>query len=281
MDKLTSILAVAETATTCLGVLDKALLLARRFDARVELLVTDGKLMRELATHCAERGYDRVTLSSMHRGNDSTQAMIVHRALDQRPDLVIKSAGAHPLRRWTLDASDRRLAADCPAPLLLTIGRPWNETLRMAAAVDVADVDSARFARAILQAAGFLALGSGAQLDVLYSEREERDERVRMERAVMLCAMVREFHVGGERLRRYDGAPERTLPPLIAERYYDLLVIGAVTHRTGMAGWTETLSSRLADATAGDVLLVKPVEREAAGERPLDVSLREQRTNLA
>ena len=79
-------------------------------------------------------------------------------------------------------------------PLLLLRGQAWGSPVRLAAAVDVSDDDHTDLARGILHAAGFLALGMHARLDVLYSEVEMHDESLRMERAVKLARLVREFH---------------------------------------------------------------------------------------
>jgi hypothetical protein len=229
MDKLTSILALADDGHV---VVAKAAGLARQFNANLELV--------------------------------PTETLLVRHAMDRRPDLVIKAAaGAHPPRRGTREPTDRWLASECPAPVLLASDRPWNGSMRMAAAVDVADDDSVRFARAILRAAGFFALGCRARLDVLYSEREATDDRLRMQRAVKLAQLVREFHIAGESLQRFDGAPEHTLPGILEARQYDVLV-----------------SSELATATSADLLLVKPDERAAWG-RIAKTSGREQRPYLS
>lgn len=281
MDKLTNILAVADATAGGLQVVEKAVLLAERFGARVDLVSADAAMVGALATSRARHGYDAISISRLH-GPGSLQELILRRTRERHPDLVIKPAsGARPLRRWTLDDNDRWLAGECPVPLLLSTAKPWMGDLRMAAAVDVSDGDSARFARAILQCAGFLALGSRAWLDVLYSEAEERDERIRMERAVKLAQLIREYHVGGERLQMFGGPPERTLPRVMESRRYDLLVLGAITHRTGIAAWNETLSSKLVDATPGDVLLVKPEERRVENACPMDLLLRQQGANPA
>jgi nucleotide-binding universal stress UspA family protein len=281
LDKLTHILAVADASASGLQVVEKAVLLAERFGARVDLVSADAPMVSALAASRAKHRYDAITISRLH-GSGSLQEQVVQRARETRPDLVIKAAsGARPLRRWSLDETDRWLASECPVPLLLSTARPWVGDLRMAAAVDVSNPDSARFARSILQCAGFLALGSSAWLDVLYSETEERDERVRMERAVKLSQLVREFHVGCERLQMFGGPPERTLPRIIESRRYELLVLGAITHRNGIGGWRETLSSKLVDATPGDVLLVKPEERRVENVCPVYLLLRQQGTHLA
>ena len=277
MDKLTSILALADDGMVAV---DKAAELAWQFDARLDIVATDPTRLCDLAIRCAMRSHDKLKLSYVHRGTEPVESLLMRHAMERRPDLVIKAAaGAHPLRRWTLQPTDRWLASECPVPLLLAGDRPWTGSLRMAAAVDVSDCDSVRFARAILQSAGYFAIGGGARLDVLYSEREVNDERLRMERAVKLAQLVREFHIAGERLQRFDGAPEHTLPGIIEARQYDVLVIGAITHRPGIGAWFETLSSKLATATSGDLLLVKPDDR-AAWAGVAMTSRREQRAHL-
>jgi nucleotide-binding universal stress UspA family protein len=179
----------------------------------------------------------------------------------QRPDLVIKQTRhAHPLRRWTLRGSDWQLVQDCPGPVMLAGARPWSQPLRIAAACDVADRDAEAVTRSILQIAGFLTLGSHGDLDILYSERERHDETLRMKRAVKLAQLVREFHVGSERIQLLTGKPEDTLPGTLGAGKHDLLVLGAVTHRAGIGAALSNLISKLADATDGDVLLVKAAE---------------------
>ena len=89
-----------------------------------------------------------------------------------------------------------------------------------------------------------------------------------MERAVRLAQLVREFHVGSERLQMFDGAPEKTLPPLLAARHYDVLVLGALTHRPRLADLASECPAALVDATSGDVLLVKPRAAAPAARRP-------------
>jgi hypothetical protein len=79
--------------------------------------------------------------------------------------------------------------------------------------------------------------------------------------------------VGSERLQMCDGKPGERLPPLIAARQYDLLVIGAIPHREAVSLALDTLSGKLVDATSGDVVLVKGGEaaHQAAYCRPASV----------
>jgi nucleotide-binding universal stress UspA family protein len=279
MDKLNSILVVVDQDVHAgLVVLDKAIQIARCFSARIELLLGDSTQVCTYANHCTRQGFDEVMLYSVFRGQEPLSDVTLRRVAEYCPDLVIKqSSGPHPLRRWTLKENDWHLVQECPVPVILAGPRPWNQPLRLAAACDVADRESNNVTRAILQSAGFLALGGQCDLDILYSEREQRDETLRMERAVRLAQLVREFHVGSERLRMVTGKPEDTLPGILAAEKYDLLVLGAVTHRTGIGAVLSNHTGTLADATDGDLLLVKaPV----AAEDPVRSRARSRRDQL-
>jgi len=276
MEKLTRILAVANGIEDGALVLRKSVALARRFGAHIELLLFGLADDLEAATLCAVLAYDKVTVASMHSGVESTTDVILRRVFAAQPDLVVKSpAGEHPLKRWTLDDNDWRLANECPAPVLLVRHAPWASPIRFAAAVDVADDETSDTARSILHAAGFMALGCHGNLDILYSEREQHDDALRMERAVKLAQLVREFHVGCERIQVFDGAPEQVLPPLLSARHYDVLVLGAQSRQPALKNLLGATNSRLVQATEGDVVLVNAPGR-AIGNAHQDESTREK-----
>src|SRR6185369_12031701 len=200
LDKLTSILAVIDPADESRHVVAKAMVLARHFRARVELFLCDseraytlrhtydaaGLLEANRASVAGGLQYlesirrsiaEDVTVTTHVAASSPLYEAIVQRVLEARPDLVIKSAaGHHPLQRFTLDANDWQLARTCPVPLMLTRGRPWSAAGRFAAAVDVSGAGSGSLARSILQTAGFLTLGCGGQLDVVYSESDGADQ---------------------------------------------------------------------------------------------------------
>ncbi len=257
MDKLTSILAVVEDATPgSLLVVDKAVWLARQFGARLELLAAETKLLPLLSARCAGLSHDRVTLGCLVGRDEPPHRSLLRHVQVHAPDLLIKAP--------TSERVDCRIARECPAPLLLAGPIPWRDPARIAAAVDVSDPDSALAARAVLQAAGFLALGCAGDLDILYGEREREDEPLRMERAVRLAQLVREFRVGCERIQMFDGAPEDCLPRLISARRYDLLVVALCP---------SCLGTRLAEVTEGDVLVAKSDGGERHAARGLDSRL--------
>lgn len=262
MEKLTRILAVLDRPEECEIVLNKAVALARCFTADVELLLGESVQASDFSKLIHTLGYDHATLTSLHRDGESICGFIQKGLLRSDPDLIIKApAGAHPLCRWSLDANDWRLANECQTPVLLARHRPWSKPLRFAAAVDMADDEATHLARGILHTAGYLAMGCKGNLDILYSEREQEDPALRIERTVKLARLVREFHVGCEHIQVLSGAPEKTLPPLATTRGYDVLVLGAQTRRQGFSGVLGGLTSRMLEATEGDVLLVKSPER--------------------
>lgn len=282
MDKLTSILAVVDRPEAGSVILDKALILAQRFGIPVELIVGHPAHERALTTLCGRLGYANVTLEVMNLADRRLPEVIRDRVRESRRDLVIKApAGTHPMRRWTFDANDWKLANECPVPLMLVRDTSWSDPPRFAAAVDVAGEDNALIARGILQAAGFLSLGCRANLDILYCERDRDEPMASAKRSERLAQLVREFHVGRERVQVYFGTPEKVVPPKLSALGYDVLVLGARRDNKGFSGAFGGMTSRLVEATGGDVLLV----RANAGSHSLPAhfgsSLREQRSHDA
>lgn len=271
MEKLTSILAVAFDEAAATQVVDKAVALARRFQASVEVLVDQPQIAHHVSRHCASAGHNEVTLYSVPHANEQGNDAILRRAWSARPDLVVKAA-AHAGGDWSL-------VEECPAPVLLVRGHAWEQPVRFATAVDVAD-NGAALARTTLHTAGFLALGVQGRLDILYSEREVEDESVRIKRAVRLAQLVREYHVGCERLQMYSGAPEVRLPALVAARRYDVLVLGADFGKGDAAENALIVARRLMAAAISDVVLVKAASAQPAAAAGVG-SWREQRANQA
>jgi nucleotide-binding universal stress UspA family protein len=265
MEKVTRILAVAERPEEGAVVLDKAVSLARCFGARVDLMISEPTHAQAFATLCRTLAYGEVVLTSVHGGGLPLHEIILRRVFETHPDLVVKApSGPHPLHRFSLTDNDRELAQECPVPVLLVRQRRWRSPARFAAAVDVSDRDTEDVTRAILNTAGFLAMGLHGNLDVLYSEREQHDETVRIARAVKLAQLVREFHVGCERIQVFTGEPVKLLPPLVARRKYDVLVLGARSRQQGVDSLFGGLPGRMIEATEGDVVLVKAPAPSAA-----------------
>ncbi|MEO8019788.1 MAG: hypothetical protein ABI769_18420 [Pseudomonadota bacterium] len=271
MEKLTYILAVIDSPENGEVVLDKAVALARRFGARVELMVPEFVPMRPFAKRCTDLGYDQVMLSSVARGPVPLHEIIIKRVLAVKPDLVVKAGVAGQAPHSSVTTGDWQLAHECPVPILLVRQTPWAVPPRFATSIGVDDEDAERLARSILHTAGFLALGCRGNLDILYSEREEHDERLRMERAVKVAQLVREFHVGCERIQMFSGPPEDRLPALTAVRQYDVLVLGVKSAEAHHHSLKDHFVSRMIERAESDLVLVRAVScasRQAGESAP-------------
>ncbi|HVY79587.1 MAG TPA: universal stress protein [Steroidobacteraceae bacterium] len=281
MDKLTSILVVLDPTDDSRHVLNKAMILARHFRARLELFLCDSENAFALSHSYDRKGVAaarEACLASGYRYLDAVRRMlaedveitthvacesplyeaIVRRALETRPDLVIKgAAGSRALRPFSLGANDWQLARTCPTALMLTRGEPWSARPRFAAAVDVSDPDNGALARTILQAAGFLAGGCNGDLEVVFSSAAP-DRETREAQAEALSRLVNEFRVGRQHSTLLEGAAEETLPEFAARKEFDVLVMGALTRKRGLTALVGTLTSKLVDALDCDFVLVKP-----------------------
>lgn len=293
VDKLTSIMAVIDPGDDdTRNVIAKVVVLARHFRARLELFLCDSERaftlrhaydstgVAEARRKCVVGGMqyldalkrsvaEDVEISTHVVCDSPLYEVVVRRVLETRPDLVVKSAsGHHPLRRFTLDANDWQLARTCPAPLMLTRGRPWTASPRFAAAVDVSDPQGGGLARSILQTAGFLTQGCHAQLDVVYSDRDADLPAEHARRVDALGRLVNEFRVGGEHIHVLSGDADDTLPEFAAGRDFDLMVLGALTRREGLSRLVGTLTGRLVDALTCDFVLVKSDSYACPFEQP-------------
>jgi universal stress protein E len=282
MDKLTSILVVVDPTDESRHVLTKAMILARHFRARLELFVCNSENAYALTHSYDPTGIAEARRSCLSSGQRYLDALrrslaedveitthvtcesplyeaVVHRALETRPDLVIKgAAGRGVFRRFSLDANDWQLARTCPVPLMLARGHPWSASPRFVAAVDASESEGRSVGRCILQTAGFLTLGCHGELDVVFSNPDEVSEEIRRSRIDALSQLVDEFRIGREKTAVLAGEPEQTLPGFAQRNHYDVVVMGALTRRHGISTLLGTLTSKLVDALDCDFVLVKP-----------------------
>jgi universal stress protein E len=277
MDRLTSILVVLDGTAADRDLLSKAVTLARRSDASLELFLCDSERAyalrhafdptgneearqncQRLARQYLEHLKNSAAIAGVPISMDAAcvsplYEAIVHKLQNSRPGLVMKNAaGAHPLGRFAWEANDWELMRACPVTLLLSRGKFWHEYPTFAAAVDVSEQETAGLARAILETSLCLTRSS-AQLDVLYCERAESDARW-----AALHGLAREAYIDSDRVHVLYGNPEEALPAFAADRDYDVLVMGALTHRKGLTSLVGTLTGRLVEFLDCDFVLVKP-----------------------
>ncbi len=252
MDKLTSLLVVIDDPDANEILLDKAFMLARNFGARMDILLTDPTALRALEGRCGALGCAGLVNFVLH-GSDEPLREVIRRRIASYPVDLVMSGRASP-----------HAPASPLVPVMRVGSQRWHHEPRFAVAVDVADGDEDAVARAALHTAGMLSLACGASLDVLYSEREKDDDRLRMERAVHVARLAREFPVRNEGLRMLEGPPEVTLPAAISGQQYDVLVVGMDAEAGGLSPILPGLSTLLAASTSGDVLWVTAAERAPA-----------------
>ena len=176
MSRIQNILVIVDPTASEQPSLEKAELLAQRFDARLELFVCDTKAAREMRL-LAQRARDPSRLLDVNlkpmlenlarplrdRGIDVCTecgfADVLADGLSDRikrsnADLVIKDTHHHSLLKRTLVTNtDWHLIRTSEAPLLLAKPKAWNATPRILAAVDPGHVNDkpASLDEAILQ----------------------------------------------------------------------------------------------------------------------------------
>lgn len=281
MEKLNSILAIVERTEQSRHVLPKACVMARHFNAHLELFLCDAEHAYALRHAYDDRGTAAARdacLSDAHRYlkalrqtvaapdmDISVDAVcesplyegILQKVLRSVPDLVILSAGVgNGGTTPGLSPSAWQVIRTCPIPVMLTHGMPWRPQPRFAAAVDISDEETPGLARVILQTTEYLAAGCSGGLDVLYSERAGPEARVRHSAA--LHRLAQEFRIQDAHVHVLEGDPARTLPQYAREHRYDLLVLGALTHQKALAALIGTVTAQLVDWLECDFILVKP-----------------------
>ncbi|WP_129644571.1 universal stress protein [Peristeroidobacter agariperforans] len=164
MDYIKRILVIVDPTATAHPSIDKAALLAEKFNARLELFVCDTKAAREMRLSSHLRSKPGAPLPTNIKGElESLAAPLRERGLDvttetvcaeplhvglidrirhTSADLVVKDTHHHSLAQRTfLTNTDWQLIRACPVPLLLTKAAPWAQTPRVVAAVDPGHVN--------------------------------------------------------------------------------------------------------------------------------------------
>ena len=279
MKSVKSILVVVDRSPDAADAVAKAVLLARQFEARVELFMCDAERGYALSQAYVPKGVEearQACIVDAHRYLETLKRSvaapdvsittdagcesplyesIVRKALREHPDLVIKSVAGTPSR---LDATDWQLMRTCPATLMLTRGRQWHSRPRLAAAIDASGAESTGLARDILQAAELLTGCLGGGLDVLYAESIEMGDHERESGNRALHELVSKFPDTAPEVHVLAGNPEVSLPGFAKRHSYDALLLGALTHRPAATAQVGTLTSKLVEALECDFILVKP-----------------------
>lgn len=283
MNAISSILVVVDRSPAAADAVSKAVLLAKSFEAKVELFMCDAERGYALSQSFLQTGVAEARRASVGDAHLYLEALrqsvaaehvpitvdaecasplyesIVRKVVRDHPDLVIKNAagvtGRGPVR---FDITDWQLMRTCPAALMLTRGRPWRARPRFAAAIDVSEGESSGLSRDILHAAQLLAGCAGGELDVIYAESADLGDSERETGTRILHELVRKESHGAPGIHVLAGNPEVSLPGFAKRRSYDAVLLGALTHRPGLTAQVGSLTSKLVEALECDFILVKP-----------------------
>jgi universal stress protein E len=268
-------------------VIKKGLMLARCFNAHIDLFLCDAECAYALEHQYYRGGTDAAWTSSLAQSRawverlwtsldvkDVSVSMEVvcetplceavrRKVARSKPDLVLRGIGT--ASHSTFSVSDSDLVRTCPAPLLLTRGVPWQSRPKVAAALDISGTDSPELIRTILLAAEQLSEACGAGLEVLYASRFENalpdalksSRGLLIDRAAAVSVYPRAAHV-------LVGDPVTAIPKFVAQRSYEILVLGALTHRDSMTALIGSLTGRLIETLDCDLLLLRPSAETAA-----------------
>lgn len=261
-------------------VLSKAAMLARLFHARLELFLCDAEhayvqqrqydasraaIARETCLAQARRFLESLRRTAPIEGlpvaidvacESPMYTGIVAKVKRSAPDLVVRGVSGGDGRRF--GASDWDLARACPAPLLLTRGRAWSTNPIIAAAVDLSAEESPELTRDILRTAKLFADASHGTLEVLHAGQFCHAPDVLAAHRLKLGQRAMEADVSPAALHLVDGDPAIVLTEFATAHHYDLIVLGALTHRRTPTAVVGTLTGRLLETIASDFLLVKP-----------------------
>jgi universal stress protein E len=283
MQPVNSILVVVDRSPAAGDAVAKAILLARKFNARIELFMCDAERGYALSQAYVPAGVEEARHACLTDTHHYLEALkqaaaapdvaisidaacesplyeaIVRKVMREHPDLVIKNAahvkGQHAV---VFDVTDWQLMRTCPATLMLTRGRAWSNPPRFAATIDVSAAESAGLAGGILGAAQLLVGCAGGELDVVYAESVELGDDERERGARSLRELVRRISGVAPRVHILSGKPEVSLPGFTKRRGYDAILLGALTHQQGYTAQVGRLTSMLVEAVDADFILVKP-----------------------
>jgi universal stress protein E len=283
MKDLTSILVVLDRSARDTPLVTKALLLAREFNARIELFSCDAEHEYALKHAYDQQGVETARQNAVADLHDYLRRLshlvtaqnvavsidvvcesplyegIVHKVFKSCPDLVMKAAASESSAgRPTLDANDWQLVRTCPVPLMLSRGGAWSSRPRFAAAVDVSEEETPSLLERIIRSAAYLSAGCRGELDLVFGECSGADAPSGKSHAATLRNLAKELHLGDDRVWTLTGDPAATLPAFAAKQHSDVLVLGALTHQTQAPTLVGTLTRKLMDTLDCDFLLLRP-----------------------
>lgn len=268
-----SILLAAEREDAIHQSVNRALMLARYLDARLDILLCDVDRGASAVESGAEQSQAdaRAFLDALRNSvvapdveittdaafDGSLHEHVACKARRECSSFIVKGFGRTPAVRES--RLNWQLIRSSPAPLLLARGHAWHPRARFAALVDLREPPTAARSTEAAQVTTALQLACGAQLDVLFLHRDGDFDAV--ERAGQVAD---ELHLSPERVHLLRGNAAESLAPFIIQREYDLVALAAAGEPAA-AGIERSLAEHLIATTAFDLLFVKRTADSLAG----------------
>jgi hypothetical protein len=277
MARVNSILLAAERGDAVHQSVNRALMLARYLDARLDILLCDPDLPAAAGNGAASqrsaaeaREYlealrnsilaPDVEITTEAAFDGSLHEHVSRKVRREDSSLVVKGMGQIPQARekhlnWQLIRAS-------PAPLLLTRGHPWHPRARFAAVIDG---HSPRHSSIAADVGASLQLACGADLDLIYLQG---DADGASEQAQSIAG---DLHVAPDRLHILGRDGAEVLPQFIGQRGFDLVALPTAGEPAGF-GVERALADKLTKSTVLDLLFVQQAEGKraeiAAGKIP-------------
>lgn len=182
---------------------------------------------------------------------------IVRQARRQRPDLVVAESHRHSrLARWLLANNDWDLIRECPCPVWFVKRWRWPARPLVLAAVDPAHAQArpSGLDTRILQAAANAAGPLGGRLGLVHAGTPGAPAGTR----ATLQRLARRHAIPPALQWVADGDPASLLPASTAELKAAVLVMGAVSRRSGTQAFIGNTAEAVIDAVDCDLLIIKP-----------------------
>ena len=288
MEPLSCILLLVERGDRVHEGLNKALLVARHFHARLELFLCDterygpfrpGNAAALARTHASCVAEGRDYLQSLRKTILAPDIAIATEAVCELSlqegveaklkrtlvNLIVKATEASRRDTRARGAADWSAVAMCAAPLLLTRGRSWRPIPRFAAIIPPREPGACDFEPTTADRGETLAAGCGAQLDLLVTDPAP----TQVAEADSLLGAQRHYRAARPtsrgRMRCVRDSPPGALPEFVVEHDYDLIVLGKPP--IGREAALASLAGRVLGTTAGDVVLMQAAPPAAGAAR--------------
>jgi len=282
MKQLRTLVAVLDRSDRDKRVIARALQLQRHFGANIELFLCDAEHEYAFRHNYDDRGNaegrelcvaDAIAYLTSVRETLSADATtvsvsaccesplyegILGKVRQLQPDLVLKSPDCdRPDCALAFSDNDWQLASTCPCPLMFVGTRTWDAAPRIAAAIDASPQERPGLARAILEVAEAIRAGVNGRLEVVACTADPARGFDLHAYSRRLDHLLSNVSPEKEHVHLLKGQPEQVLPEFARSRNYDIFVMGALAHRTGLAPIVGSLTSKLVAALDCDFILIK------------------------